>query len=390
MQKKKIAIVGPAYPYRGGNSLFIAHLNDKLSEQFDVTILNYSLLYPSFLFPGTSQFDKSNVTLKAAISERIVNSISPFSWLKTAKRIKEINPDLVVFDWWHPFFSFCHFSISFLLGKKFQKKILFITENFISHEGHFIDRLLTKIGLANASSFLSLSEKVEKDLTDISHNRKLYRSELPVYDCYDLTTNENKQHKSALPSGRKDFTFSEDDFVLLFFGYIRKYKGLDILLNAIPLLINKIPNIKLLVVGESYDEFSFYENLVSELHLTNYVKMENRFVANEEVGKYYSVSDLVVLPYRSATQSGILNVAYGFNKPVLVTNVGGLAEFVDDKKTGIIVEPESPEAIANGIIEFYSLQKTVNFGKNIGERISQNQFASIAQLFDKIITDSLL
>ncbi|MCK9211291.1 MAG: glycosyltransferase [Ignavibacteriaceae bacterium] len=390
MQKKKIAIVGPAYPYRGGNSLFIAHLNDKLSEQFDVTILNYSLLYPSFLFPGTSQFDKSNVTLKAAISERIVNSISPLSWLKTAKRIKEINPDLVVFDWWHPFFSFCHFSISFLLGKKFQKKILFIAENFISHEGHFIDRLLTKIGLANASSFLSLSEKVEKDLIDISHNRKLYRSELPVYDCYDLTTNENKQHKSALPTGRKDFTFSEDDFVLLFFGYIRKYKGLDILLNAIPLLIKEIPNIKLLVVGESYDEFSFYENLVSELHLTNYVKMENRFVANEEVGKYYSVSDLVVLPYRSATQSGILNVAYGFNKPVLVTNVGGLAEFVDDKKTGIIVEPESPEAIANGIIEFCSLQKTVNFGKNIGERISHNQFSSIAQLFDKIITDSLL
>lgn len=390
MQKKKIAIVGPAYPYRGGNSLFIAHLNDKLSKQFDVTIVNYSLLYPSFLFPGTSQFDKSNVTLKAAISERIVNSISPLSWLKTAKRIKEINPDLVVFDWWHPFFSFCHFSISFLLGKKFQKKILFITENFISHEGHFIDRLLTKIGLANASSFLSLSEKVEKDLVDISHNRKLYRSELPVYDCYDLTTNENKQHNSALLPDRKYFAFSEDDFVLLFFGYIRKYKGLDILLNAIPLLIKEIPNIKLLVVGESYDEFSFYENLVSELDLTNYVKMENRFVANEEVGKYYSVSDLVVLPYRSATQSGILNVAYGFNKPVLVTNVGGLAEFVDAKKTGIIVEPESPEAIANGIIEFYSLRKTVNFGKNIGERISQNQFASIAQLFDKIITDSLL
>jgi len=132
MQKKKIAIVGPAYPYRGGNSLFIAYLYDKLSEQFDVTILNYTLLYPSFLFPGTTQFDQSSVTLKPTKSERIVNSISPVSWLKTAKRIKEINPDLVVFDWWHPFFSFCHFSISFFLGKKFQKKILSITENFIS------------------------------------------------------------------------------------------------------------------------------------------------------------------------------------------------------------------------------------------------------------------
>lgn len=396
MQKKKIAIVGPAYPYRGGNSLFIAYLYDKLSEQFDVTILNYTLLYPSFLFPGTTQFDQSSVTFKPVKSERIVNSISPVSWLKTAKRIKEINPDLVVFDWWHPFFSFCHFSISFFLEKKFQKKILFITENFISHEGHLIDHLLTKIGLANASAFLSLSEKVEKDLADISNNRKIYRSELPIYDCYDLHDRqrglydeENKSNKPALPSGRKDFAFSEDDFILLFFGYIRKYKGLDILLNAMPLLLKEIPNIKLLVAGESYEKFSFYENLVSELHLTNYVKMENRFVANEEVGKYYSVSDLVILPYRSATQSGILNVAYGFNKPVLVTNVGGLSEFVDDKKTGIVVEPESPEAIANGVIEFYSLQKTVNFSKNIAERISQNQFSSIAQLFDKIIMDTL-
>ncbi|MDP3683015.1 MAG: glycosyl transferase family 1, partial [Ignavibacteria bacterium] len=172
MQKKKIVIVGPAYPYRGGNSLFIGHLNDKLSAQFEVTILNYTLLYPSLLFPGTTQFDKSNVSLKSTKTERIVNSISPFSWRKTAKRIKELSPDLVVFDWWHPFFSFCHFSISFLLGKKFKNKILFITENFISHEGHLVDRILTKIGLANASSFLSLSEKVEKDLASISNTRK--------------------------------------------------------------------------------------------------------------------------------------------------------------------------------------------------------------------------
>ena len=390
MQKKKIVIIGPAFPYRGGNSLFIAHLNANLSEQYDVTILNYTLLYPSFLFPGTTQFDQSGVTIKQAKNERIVSSISPLSWVKTAKRIKEINPDLVVFDWWHPFFSFCHFSISVLLRKKLKKKILFITENFISHEGHFIDRQLTKIGLANASSFLSLSEKVEKDLDSVSNGRKIYRSELPVYDCYDMPVSQSQDSNGKTLSYKKDFSFSENDFVLLFFGYIRKYKGLDILIKALPLLIKEIPNIKLLVVGESYEEFSFYENLVSELHLTSYVKMENRFVANEEVGKYYSVCDLVILPYRNATQSGILNVAYGFNKPVLVTNVGGLAEFVDDKKTGIIVEPESPAAIADGILEFHSLQKTVDFSKNIEERILHNQFSSIAQLFDKIISDASL
>lgn len=383
MQKKKIVIIGPAYPYRGGPSIFIGHLYDKLSVKFDVVILNYKLLYPSFLFPGTTQFDKSNLTLKPGKSERIVNSISPISWFKTAKRIKEIEPDLVVFDWWHPFFSFCHFSISFLLGKKFKNKILFITENFISHEGHFIDRILTKLGLVNASAFLTLSESVQKDLKTISGKRKIYRSELPIFDCYDLSSNEKSSFK-------KEFAFSDDDFVLLFFGYIRNYKGLDILLRAMPQLVNKISNIKLLVVGESYEKFSIYENIVKELGLSSYVKMENKFVANEEVGKYYSASDLVVLPYRSATQSAILNVAYGFQKPVLVTNVGGLVEFVDDKKTGIIVKPESPEAIANGVEEFYYLRNSINFTKNINKRVSQNQFLSIANLFDEIISDTLL
>lgn len=386
--KKKIVIVGPAYPYRGGNSLFIGHLNDQLSTEFDVTILNYTLLYPSLLFPGTTQFDKSNVTFKPAKTERIVNSISPFSWLNTAKRINELKPDLVVFDWWHPFFSFCHFSISFLLNQEYKSKIIFITENFISHEGHFVDRLLTKIGLANASAFLSLSEKVEKDLTAISKKRKIYRSELPVYDCYDLKDNDGISVESASTTSKIDFGFAKDDFVLLFFGYIRKYKGLDLLLHAMPKLIKENPNIKLLVVGESYEDFSFYNNIVTELNISNNVKMENRFVANEEVGKYYEASDLVVLPYRSATQSGILNVAYGFLKPVLVTDVGGLAEFVENKQTGIIIEPESPSAISDGVLEFYSLKETVNFGENIRTKISQNKFSSIAQLFDQIISDT--
>ncbi len=249
--------------------------------------------------------------------------------------------------------------------------------------------MLTKFGLANASSFLSLSEKVEKDLATVSKKRKIYRSELPVYDCYDLSGEENKLQKGGTNSLKKDFGFAEDDFVLLFFGYIRKYKGLDILLHAMPKLIQEIPNVKLLVVGESYEDFSFYENIVNELQLSKHVKMENRFVANEEVGKYYSSSDLVILPYRSATQSGILNVAYGFLTPVLVTDVGGLAEFVDDKKTGIIVKPESPQAICDGVLEYFSLQQRVNFSKNISERISQNQFSFIAQLFDKIISDTI-
>jgi len=381
MKKKKIVIVGPAYPYRGGNALFISHLYDQLIKHFDVTVLNYSLLYPSFLFPGTTQFDKSNNTLSSVKSERIVNSISPLSWFKTANRIKQVNPDLVVFDWWHPFFSFCHYSISNILKKHFGKKILFITENVISHESHFIDKILTRLGLSNASSFLALSKKVEEDLSGISHSRKVYRSELPVYDCYDIDESSKEREITHR-------FFQASDFVLLFFGYIRKYKGLDLLLEAMPLIAKSIPNAKLLVVGESYDDFSIYEKMVEEMGIRDSVKLENRFVANEEVGNYYSQCDLVVLPYRSATQSGILNVAYGFLKPVLATNVGGLAEFIDEEQTGIVVNPNSPEAIAEGVSRFFQLRNETDFKKNIANKISKNQFSDIAELFSKIISEA--
>ncbi|MDP3830055.1 MAG: hypothetical protein Q8Q47_02220, partial [Ignavibacteriaceae bacterium] len=214
---KKIIIIGPAYPYRGGNSLFVSYLYDSLKNDFKVIIYNYKLLYPSILFPGTSQYDKSSEVIKQAPNERLVNSISPFNWINVAKKINAENPDLIVFDWWHPFFSFCHRGISEFLNKELKKKILFITENFVSHEGNFVDRFLTGIGLKNANSFLALSAKVEEELKEISNGRKIYRSELPIYDCYDSDTEIDSE------SARKNFGFLNDDLVLLFFGYIRKY-----------------------------------------------------------------------------------------------------------------------------------------------------------------------
>src|SRR3990170_7819509 len=217
--KKKIIIIGPAYPYRGGHSI---------------------------LFPGKTQFDESATLIKKAPNERLVNSVSPISWFKVADRIIKENPDLVVFDWWHPFFAFCHFTISELIKKKFRNKILFITENFISHEGNFIDKRLTDIGLKNASSLMVLSGIVEKEVKLIANGRKVYKSELPIYDCY-----ETDETISVL-NLRKEFGFSEQDKVLLFFGYVRKYKGLDLLIDAFPKILSSIQNSKLLIVGEFY------------------------------------------------------------------------------------------------------------------------------------------
>ncbi len=296
----------------------------------------------------------------------------------------DLNADLVVFDWWHPFFSFCHFTISKLIKSRYKNKILFITENVISHEANVIDKSLTKIGLSNATAFLSLSEKVEKDLEFVADDRKVYRSELPVYDCY------NFDEQKKITSTKKDFGFDENSKLLLFFGYVRKYKGLDLLIDALAELVKRDSTYKLLAAGEFYDDEKYYRDKVESLNLVNSVKLLNEFIPNEEVAKYFQPSDLVVLPYRSATQSGILNLAYGFYKPVLVTNVGGLAEFVDDGKTGYVIKPDSQKDLIDGIINFFNQREKINFEENIKKRVSRNAFNNLPELFDKIIADTEL
>ncbi len=379
---KKIAIIGPNYPYRGGNSLFIGHLCIALQEKFELLIINYSLLYPEILFPGKTQYDKSNEVMdgiRQLKTHRILNSINPISWYNTAKKIKEFNPDLVVVDWWQPFFGPCHFGVLSLLGSSYKDRILFITENVISHESRFIDKILTKIGLAKASKFLVLSNKVYNDIKSLFPTKSIFKSELPIYDCYD---NNKSLNKSEL---RSKFGFNNSDKVLLFFGYIRHYKGLDILIESLKILRSEDKSYKLLVAGESYENEEIYLDLISEYKLESAVHMENKFISNEDVGSYFYASDVAVLPYRSATQSGILNMAYGFNKPVVITNVGGLAEFVVEDQTGVIVNESSPDSIANGIKKFFQLNQTIDFHKNIEVYISGNSFSKIVEVFEEIL-----
>jgi len=379
--KKKIIIIGPAYPYRGGNALFVTQTFEVLKNNFDVKIFNYSLLYPSLLFPGTTQFDKSEKQVFKVPNERLINSISPLNWYKVSKRIIQEKADLIIFDWWHPFFGFCHGAISSLIKKEYSNKILFITENVVSHEANKVDKFLTKIGLRNASMFLALSKNVEEELERFAKGSKIYRSELPIYDCYK---NDDIPEISKFKS---QLGINKDDQVILFFGYVRKYKGLDILLKAFPKILEKFPNTFLLIVGEFYDNPANYFKLIEKLNITERVKLINQFVPNEDVAKYYLSSDVVVLPYRSATQSGILNVAYGFNKPVIVTNVGGLAEFVIEGKTGFVIKPDSEDEIVKGYEEYLSKKDEVNFIENIIEYNRKNSFDNLPELISQIITE---
>lgn len=380
--KKKIILIGPAYPYRGGNALFVTHTYESLKTHFDIKIYNYKLLYPSFLFPGTTQFDKSKEQVFNIPNERIVNSINPFNWFKVAQKLKKENADLVVFDWWHPFFGLSHGAISFLIRNKYKNKILFITENVVSHEANAIDKFLTKIGLKSASKFLVLSGIVEKEVQQYSKGKKVYRSELPVYDCYQ------QSETAVVKNTKQEFGYEDHSLVLLFFGYVRKYKGLDILIEAFPKILSQHPNAKLLIVGEFYNDPKEYFELIKKLKIEKHIKVINQFVPNEDVGKYYQVSNVVILPYRSATQSGILNVAYGFNKPVIVTDVGGLAEFVDEGKTGFVVKPNSPEAIAEGVNKFLSSREKTDFTTHIDQRNRKNSFNQLPEVFEKILDES--
>jgi glycosyltransferase involved in cell wall biosynthesis len=304
------------------------------------------------------------------------------NWFKVAGLLKKENADLVVFDWWHPFFGFCHGVISFLIRNKYKNKILFITENVVSHEANAIDKLLTKIGLSSASKFLALSGIVEKEVQQFSKGKKVYRSELPVYDCYKQAESLNVKKL------KQEFGFEDDSLVLLFFGYVRKYKGLDILIESFPKILSEYPKAKLMIVGEFYDDPKEYLELIKKLKIEEQIKVINKFVPNEDVGKYYQAADVVILPYRSATQSGILNVAYGFYKPVIVTDVGGLAELVDEGKTGFVVKPNSPEAIAEGVHRFLSVKDKVNFTTHIEERNRKNSFNQLPEVFEKILEES--
>jgi|SRR5690554_246154 len=380
--KKKIIIIGPVYPYRGGPSTFLSYLYKTFSDRFEFKIYNYKLLYPSILFPGKTQYDESETSRFVVPSERIVNSISPINWYTTAKKIKKENADLIVFDWWQPFFGPCHFFISSFIKSEYKGKIVFITENFISHEARFADSFLTKLGLKNADYFVALSNIVENDLKSIADKRKIYRAELPPFDLYKTPeTDKISEEKKVL--GIKD-----DDNILLFFGYVRKYKGLDLLLKALPEVIASYPNTKLLIVGEFYDDPASYNKIINELNLQDNVRIINRFVKNEEVGLYYSLADLVILPYRSATQSAVLNVSYSFLKPVIATRVGGLEEFVEDNKTGFLVDKESSKALAEGIIKFFELRDTIDFQSNIKMKLKESLFYKFGDIFEEIIQSS--
>ena len=349
----KIVIVGTFPPFRGGISNFYQTLYEKLSYDYDVIAINFSLQYPSILFPGKSQFDnnqKSDLNI-----ERIINSINPISWHKAAKRIIELKPDIVIFKYWMPFFAPSFGSIIRLIKKKINIKSLVICDNIIPHESRFFDNRLTKYFFKYIDYFIVMSRSVENDLLSLFPNAKYIYTPHPLYDIFGKSINKEES--------RSHLKINESKLIL-FFGLIRPYKGLDLLIHAANVLKQKLTDFKVLAIGDCYENPEPYSNMIDEHKINDIFDLRFEFVPHNKVSLYFSAADIIVLPYKSATQSGIVPVAYHFNKPVIVTNVGGLGEIVQEGKTGYLVNPDSDE-IANSIIKYYTNSDKINFKENI-------------------------
>jgi glycosyltransferase involved in cell wall biosynthesis len=349
-----IVIIGPAHPLRGGG---ISTFNERLAEVLQaeghkVEIYSFSLQYPSFLFPGKSQFTTEPPPPGLTIHS-LINSINPLSWLSVGNRIRREKPDLVIVRYWLPFMGPALGTILRRIKKNKHSRIVCIADNIIPHEKRPGDKQFTAYFIKPVDAFIAMSKDVLKDLKTLT-TKPSHFTPHPLYDNYGAPLDR-------IEACRK-LSLDPADKYLLFFGFIRKYKGLDILLEALQDARIKDTNIKLLVAGEFYDDRAAYEPLLQAVQ--DRIHLFTEFIPNENVRLYFSAADLIVQPYRSATQSGITQIAYHFEKPMVVTNVGGLHEVVQDGKTGFVTEP-NPAAIADAILRFFKPGAIPNLEQNL-------------------------
>lgn len=354
--QKNIIIIGPAHPFRGG----IALNNDRLAKQFQdeghtVEIFTFTTQYPKFLFPGKTQYSESTAPADIKISRK-VSSINPFNWLKVGKEVRKAKPDILIFRYWLPFMGPCFGTIARKVKKNKHTKIVTVFDNVIPHEGRPGDRMFTKYFLKPIDSFITMSKSVEEDLGTFDSVKPRDYNPHPLFDNFGaIIQKEDAKFQLGLDP---NFNY------ILFFGIIREYKGLDLLLDAFKKMNYQELKLKLLVVGEHYSDEEQYSKQIAELGIQNEVIMVNEFIKDEEVGKYFCAADIIAQPYKSATQSGVTQIAYHFEIPILVTNVGGLPEMVPHGKVGYVTS-QSTDEIADSLTDFYKNARESEFKANL-------------------------
>ncbi|HKK11119.1 MAG TPA: glycosyltransferase [Bacteroidales bacterium] len=377
---RKVCIVGTAHPFRGG----MADFNHRLAQAFlangdEVEIINFTTQYPGFLFPGKTQFseDKPPEGLKI---QRKLSSVNPISWISAGLIIRKMKPDILMVNYWLPLMAPAFGSLIRVAVRNRKTRVLSVVHNIIPHEKRIGDYWFSKYFSAAVDGFLTLSRSVLKDLDAFDKTKPRQFNPHPLYDHY------GEPHDRRL--AKIQLGLDPDKKHLLFFGFIRDYKGLDLLLKAMKPVKERLPGVELVVAGEFYSSPDSYHQIIKDLQIDEYVNLHTDFISSERVGLYFSAADLVVQPYKTATQSGVTQIAYHFNKPMVVTNVGGLGELVPHEIAGLVVDPE-PAAIAMAVEKYFREQKESVFVENIKELKKMYSWkkliAKLNQLDEKVI-----
>jgi D-inositol-3-phosphate glycosyltransferase len=353
---KRIVILGTAYPYRGGLAVY----NERLAKAFqdeghEVTIETFTLQYPNFLFPGKTQFADWDAPQNLTIS-RSVNSVNPLNWIKVGRKLKKQKPDILIIKYWLPFMAPCFGTVARMAKSNKHTRVISILDNIIPHEKRIGDKLFSQYFSKSVDAFVGMSKSVLTDLEQFDIQKPRTFCPHPLYDNFG----DKVERTTAIKTLKLDAVFQ----YILFFGLIRDYKGLDWLLEAFADTRLRKHKVKLLIAGEFYSDEEKYTKLIAKYNLEQQVCLHNRFIPDPEVSLYFGAADIIAQPYKSATQSGVTQIGYHFEKPMLVTNVGGLAEIIPDQKVGYVVDP-NPQAIADKLVDFFQYQRGDSFREHL-------------------------
>jgi glycosyltransferase involved in cell wall biosynthesis len=360
---EKIAVLGLSYPFRGGISHYSTLLVRELRKKYTVIFITLSRQYPALFFPGKTQHDSSTARF-AEENHAILDSVNPLTWIKTLFLLKKEKVDLLIVQWWNPFFSPAFGTIANLLPFVSKTRVCFLCHNVLPHESSVFDRMLAKYAFLRATRFIVHSNSDRDALLSLRPGSFVRTNCHPTYGIFGDLIRYDKEHAKA------KLEIPPHKHVILFFGMVRPYKGLKYLLYAMQDVARHL-NCVLMIVGEFYEPKGEYDSLIRKLGLGSHVVVVDQYVKNEEVPLYFAAADVVVLPYVQASQSGIVQIAFGLNRPVIATKVGGLPEAIEDGKTGFVVDPKSPDQLAAAILKFYE----GNYEAKFAERIRKNSDA---------------
>ena len=374
---KHIVIVGPAHPLRGGLATYNERLARELMLKNHVTLLTFSLQYPNFLFPGQSQFSDDLKPEDLSI-DIALNSINPLNWFLVGRKYKKIKPDIIIFRYWMPFFGPCFGTFARIVKSNHHTQIIAITDNIIPHEKRFFDTPFSKYFLPVLDGAVAMSRKVLGDLQNFPISKPVKKTGYhahPLYDNFGRSVSKSEACESL--------GLDENKRYILFFGFIRNYKGLDILLEAMSLLPESLKDVNLLVAGEYYEDSAPYDEIIAQKQLGKRVELHTKFIPNDDVRLYFSAADIVAQPYRNATQSGVSQIAYHFETPMIITNVGGLSELVPHGEAGWVCEPMA-KSLAAAIVSMYVPKRLDHIRNSLKELKKQFSWPSMVKALEEV------